>query len=461
MNVNLSTTNLREKDQAFHFHPFTDHGSLKLEERRIIVRADGVWLWDSEGNRILDGMAGLWCVNVGHGRTEIIDAVRAQMSELSYYNTFFKTSHAPVIELSEMLVDLAPPQFEMVFFGGSGSDGNDTILRMVRTYWAMLGKPEKQVFISRHNAYHGSSVVGAALGGMGGMHSQAGTLPGIEHIIQPYWLADTSGKSPDEFGLHAARALEEKIDAIGEDRIAAFIAEPIQGAGGVIIPPDSYWPEVKRILRERDILFISDEVICGFGRTGNWFGCQTFDTEPDLMTTAKGLSSGYLPIGAVMVSKKIADVFRVPGNEFNHGYTYSGHPVACAAAIANLKVIKKENLVQRVADDIGPYLQKRWRELANHPLVGEAVMIGLMGALELVPDKKNPSKRFDNEGSVGTIARDFSFANGLIMRAVRDRLIISPPLTLTHEEADALITMAKKTLDDTHHVLIKKGRMKS
>ena len=227
MNVNLSTTNLREKDQAFHFHPFTDHGSLKLEERRIIVRADGVWLWDSEGNRILDGMAGLWCVNVGHGRTEIIDAVRAQMSELSYYNTFFKTSHAPVIELSEMLVDLAPPQFEMVFFGGSGSDGNDTILRMVRTYWAMLGKPEKQVFISRHNAYHGSSVVGAALGGMGGMHSQAGTLPGIEHIIQPYWLADTSGKSPDEFGLHAARALEEKIDAIGEDRIAAFIAEPI------------------------------------------------------------------------------------------------------------------------------------------------------------------------------------------------------------------------------------------
>ena len=260
--------------------------------------------------------------------------------------------------------------------------------------------------------------------------------------------------------MHAARALEEKIDAIGEDRIAAFIAEPIQGAGGVIIPPDSYWPEVRRILKERDILFISDEVICGFGRTGNWFGCQTFDTEPDLMTTAKGLSSGYIPIGAVMVSKKIADVFRIPGNEFNHGYTYSGHPVACAAAIANLKIIRKENLVQRVSDDIGPYLQKRWRGLADHPLVGEAVMTGLMGALELVPDKKTPSTRFDNEGSVGTIARDFSFANGLIMRAVRDRLIISPPLTLTHEEADALIAMAKKTLDDTHHVLIRKGLVK-
>lgn len=461
MNVNLSTAILREKDAAFHFHPFTDNGALKLDERRIIVRGDGVWLWDSEGNRILDGMAGLWCVNVGHGRPEIIDAVRSQMSEISYYNTFFKTSHQPVIELSEMLVDLAPPQFEMVFYGTSGSDGNDTVLRMVRTYWAMMGKPEKQVIISRENAYHGSSMVGAALGGMSGMHEQAGTIPGIEHIAQPYWLADPSGMTPDEFGIHAARALEAKIDEIGEDKIAAFIAEPIQGAGGVIIPPDSYWPEVKRILKDRDILFVSDEVICGFGRTGNWFGCETFDTEPDLMTTAKGLTSGYVPLGAVMVSKKIADVFRIPGNEFNHGYTYSGHPVSCAAAIANLKIIKKEKLVSRVADDIGPYLQKKWRQLADHPLIGEAVMTGLMGALELVPDKKNPSRRFENEGVVGTIARDFSFKNGLIMRAVRDRLILSPPLTLSHEEADTLISIVRKTLDDTHHTLVKQGLMKA
>ncbi len=457
MNVNLSTNDLREKDAAYHFHPFTDHGALTLGERRIIVRGDGVWIWDSEGNRIMDGMAGLWCVNIGHGRTEITDAVRAQMGELSFYNTFFKTAHLPVIELSEMLVDLAPSQFKKVFFGSSGSDGNDTILRMVRTYWAMLGRPEKKVIISRHNAYHGSSVVGAALGGMAGMHEQAGTLPGIEHIAQPYWLADTSGMTPHEFGLYAARELERRIDLIGEDKVAAFIAEPIQGAGGVIIPPDSYWPEVKRILDERDILFISDEVICGFGRTGNWFGCQTFGTEPDLMTTAKGLSSGYLPIGAVLVSEKIADVFNVPGNEFNHGYTYSGHPVACAAAIANLKIIKSEKLVERVRDDIGPYLQSRWRKLADHPLVGEAVMTGLMGGLEMVPDKKNPSRRFPNEGSVGVIARDISINNGLIMRAVRDRLVISPPLTLTREEADELISMAIRTLDETHTKLIKLG----
>ncbi|MGB7336958.1 MAG: aspartate aminotransferase family protein [Salaquimonas sp.] len=459
MNRNLSTADLQTKDTAYHLHPFSNHSTLKAEDRRIIVRGDGVWLWDSEGNRILDGMAGLWCVNVGHGRQEIVEAVRAQMSELSYYNTFFKTTHEPVIELSEMLAEITPDQFKMAFFGTSGSDGNDTIFRMIRTYWAALGKPEKSIIISRHNAYHGSSVVGAALGGMSGMHEQGGTLPGIEHIAQPYWLADTQGMSAKEFGLYAARELERKIDLIGEENIAAFIAEPIQGAGGVIIPPDSYWPEVKRILDERDILFVSDEVICGFGRTGNWFGCETFDTKPDLMTTAKGLSSGYLPIGAVMVSDKVADAFKGPVGEFNHGYTYSGHPASCAAAVANLKIIKRENLVERVASDIGPYLQAKWRKLADHPLVGEAVMTGLMGAVEMVPDKENPSKRFADEGTVGMIARDFSISNGLIMRAVRDRLVLSPPLTISHDEADQLIEMATKTLDDTHKVLLEKGLM--
>ncbi|MGB7286077.1 MAG: aspartate aminotransferase family protein [Salaquimonas sp.] len=459
MNRNLSTVDLQTKDTAYHLHPFSNHSTLKAEDRRIIVRGDGVWLWDSEGNRILDGMAGLWCVNVGHGRQEIVEAVRAQMSELSYYNTFFKTTHEPVIELSEMLAEITPDQFKMAFFGTSGSDGNDTIFRMIRTYWAALGKPEKSIIISRHNAYHGSSVVGAALGGMSGMHEQGGTLPGIEHIAQPYWLADTQGMSAKEFGLYAARELERKIDLIGEENIAAFIAEPIQGAGGVIIPPDSYWPEVKRILDERDILFVSDEVICGFGRTGNWFGCETFDTKPDLMTTAKGLSSGYLPIGAVMVSDKVADAFKGPAGEFNHGYTYSGHPASCAAAVANLKIIKRENLVERVASDIGPYLQAKWRKLADHPLVGEAVMTGLMGAVEMVPDKENPSKRFADEGTVGMIARDFSISNGLIMRAVRDRLVLSPPLTISHDEADQLIEMATKTLDDTHKVLLEKGLM--
>ena len=459
MNVNLSTADLRQKDAAHHFHPFTDHKTLGLDERRVIVRADGVWMWDSDGNRILDGMAGLWCVNVGHGRQEIVEAVRAQMSELSYYNTFFKTTTLPAIELSEMLAEITPPQFNMAFFGSSGSDGNDTVVRMVRTYWQLLGKPEKKIILSRVNAYHGSTVAAAALGGMAGMHAQGGVIGDIDHVAQPHWFGEGQDMTPEEFGIQAARSLEAKIDELGEENVAAFIAEPIQGAGAVIVPPETYWPEVKRILKERDILFISDEVICGFGRTGSWFGCQTYDTEPDLMTMAKGLSSGYLPIGAVAISDKIADVFHTVGGEFFHGYTYSGHPACCAAAIANLKIMKREKLVERCADDIGPYLQEHWKKLGEHPLVGEAVMKGLMGAIELVPDKTDLKKRFDPAGQVGNLARDHSFNNGLVMRAVRDRLIICPPLTLSHDEADELAAMVKKTLDDTLNDLKKQGRV--
>ncbi len=339
--ANPSTEDLRALDAAHHFHPFTDHGALQPAERRVIARADGAYLWDTEGNRLLDGMAGLWCVQVGHGRQEIVEAVRAQMSELSYYNTFFKTAHGPVIELSRVLSELTPPQFNMFFYGSGGSDSNDTILRMVRTYWDILGKPEKKTVISRKNAYHGSTIAGASLGGMSYMHAQGGLpIPGIEHVDQPYWFGSDMEMSPDEFGIRAARELEKAIDEIGEDKVAAFIAEPIQGAGGVIIPPETYWPEVKRILDERDILFISDEVICGFGRTGQWFGCETYGTEPDLMAMAKGISSGYLPLGAVAVSDKVAEVFhQAAAGEFYHGYTYSGHPACCAAALANLEII--------------------------------------------------------------------------------------------------------------------------
>lgn len=451
MRVNVSSHDLKVLDHKHHLHPFTDHGALGIDERRVIARADGVWLWDTDGNRMLDGMAGLWCVNVGHGRNEIVEAVRAQMSELSYYNTFFKTTHTPVIELSQMIADLAPEHMNMVFYGGSGSDANDTIFRLVRVYWDLMGKPDKKTIISRHNAYHGSTVAGASLGGMGGMHEQGDLpVPGIHHIAQPYWFGEgmQSGMSEDEFGLWAARELARAIDEIGEDKIAAFIAEPIQGAGGVIIPPDTYWPEVSRILAERDILFVSDEVICGFGRTGEWFGSDTYGTKPDLMAIAKGMTSGYLPMGGVIVSDRIAEVLHEKGGEFYHGYTYSGHPAACAAAIANLDIMKRENLVERVRDKIGPYFRERWLALGDHPMVGEARMKGLVGALELIPDKSDLSKRFGDVGTAGTIARDHSFANGLVMRAVRDSLIISPPLVITEEETDDLIARASKTLDD-------------
>jgi putrescine aminotransferase len=454
------TSDLRARDAAHHIHPFTDTCALNREGARIITSAEGVWLTDSDGKRYLDGMAGLWCCQVGHGREEIVDAVTRQMRELEYYNTFFKTSHPPAIALAEKLAELAPAGFNRVFFTSSGSEANDTVFRMVRTYWDLEGKPGKKAIIGRWNGYHGSTLAGTSLGGMKGMHEQGDLpVPGVHHVAQPYWFGEGGDMSPDEFGLWAARELERKIDELGEDTVAAFIAEPIQGAGGVIIPPDSYWPEVARICKERDILLVADEVICGFGRLGTWFGSQYYGIEPDLMPIAKGISSGYLPIGGVLVSDRIADAFIEKGGEFYHGYTYSGHPACCAAALANLEILQREKLVERVADDIGPYLQKKWLELGEHPLVGEARMVGLVGALELVPARGDRSRAFEPVGEVGALARDTSFDNGLVMRAVRDSLIISPPLVLSHEEADDLVARAERTLDETWSALKKDGRV--
>lgn len=451
-----TTQHYRALDAAHHLHPFTDTKALNAEGPRVIVKGEGVWLTDSDGKRYLDGMAGLWCVNIGHGRPEIAAAVSAQMAEISYYNTFFKTTHPPAAELAALIAEVAPEGFERVFFCNSGSEANDTVLRMVRSYWAALGKPGKQVLICRRNAYHGSTIAAASMGGMKPMHEKIGLpIPGIHHIAQPYWFGEGGDLSPADFGLWAARELERAIEEIGEDKVAAFVAEPIQGAGGVIIPPESYWPEIARICREREILLVSDEVISGFGRLGSWFGCQHFAVMPDLMPIAKGLSSGYLPIAGVLVSDKVAAALEADG-EFHHGFTYSGHPVCCAAAIANLTIMREEKLVERVAGDIGPYLRARWLTLADHPLIGEARMAGLMGALELVSDKP-ARRRFAGNGKAGLICRDHAFKNGLVMRAVGDTMVIAPPLVLSHAEADELIRLARLTLEDTHAHLRAEG----
>jgi len=454
------TAALRAADAAHHIHPFTDTKALNAEGSRIITHADGVWLTDSDGNRILDGMAGLWCVQIGHGRQEVAEAVHRQMSELSYYNTFFKTTHPPAVALSEKLAELAPAHMNRVFYCSSGSEANDTVFRMARFYWDQMGKPEKKTIIGRWNGYHGSTLAGTSLGGMKAMHGQGDLpVPGVHHIDQPYWFGEGGDMSPEEFGIQVARKLAEKIDEIGEDKIAAFIAEPIQGAGGVIIPPETYWPEIKKILAERDILLVVDEVICGFGRLGTWFGSDYYGLEPDLMPIAKGLTSGYLPMGGVLVSDRVAEGLIDKGGEFYHGYTYSGHPACAAAALANLEIMQREKLVDYVADDIGPYLQKRWTALGDHPRVGEARMKGLMGARELVPEKGTRSTKFANEGTVGTLCRDISFNNGMVMRAVRDSMIISPPLVLSHDEADQLVAIARKTRDDTYVELKRQGKV--
>ncbi len=445
----LDTSQMQAMDAAHYLHPFTDFKQLNRKGSRIITRAEGIYLWDSDGNRILDGMAGLWCVNIGYGRKELADAAYAQMLKLPYYNSFFQTTTPPAIRLAELLSEITPAGLNHVFFTGSGSEANDTVVRMVRHYWATRGQPDKSVIISRENAYHGSTMAGASLGGMKPMHAQGGMpIPGIVHIEQPYWYENGGGLSPDEYGIKAARALETRIDELGVDRVAAFIAEPIQGAGGVIIPPDSYWPEISRICRERGILLIVDEVICGFGRTGKWFGSHTYDIQPDLMPIAKGMSSGYLPIGGVMVSDRVANVLIDQGGEFNHGFTYSGHPTCCAVAIRNIEILREEKIIDHVSNVAAPHLARRWAELADHPIVGEARSKGLVGALELVKDKEK-RERFPPLGTAGTICRDFCFENGIIMRAVRDTMIISPPLVITTEQIDDLVALARKCLDQT------------
>ncbi len=443
----------QELDRDHHLHPFTDHKDLHKKRSRIITRAEGVYIYDADGSRILDGMSGLWCVNAGYGRQEIIDAAAEQMRELPYYNNFFQCAHPPSIELAAMLKEVSQPQLNRVFFTGSGSESNDTIVRMVRTYWDLMEQPERHTIISRRNAYHGSTVAAASLGGMKPMHKQSGLpIPGIEHIEQPYWFGSDRSLSPDEFGLATARLLEAKIKEIGADKVAAFIGEPIQGAGGVIIPPDTYWPEVARICNEYGILLISDEVITGFGRLGAWFGADYFGTQPDFMPFAKGVTSGYLPLGGVLVSDRVADVLVDKAGEFAHGYTYSGHPAACAVAIANLKILQREKLVERIRDDIGPYLQSKWATLADHPLVGETRMVGLMGAFEIV-SRKEPMERFPQKRGAGVVFRDAAIAEGVCLRASGDTIICAPPFTLTHAEADELVEKARVALDVAHKAL--------
>ncbi|EKV32480.1 Omega-amino acid--pyruvate aminotransferase [Caenispirillum salinarum AK4] len=448
---NRTTAEWKKIDSAHHLHPFTDFKGLTDEGgARLIVRAEGPYLYDSEGTKILDGMAGLWCVNVGYGRKELAEAAYAQMQELPYYNTFFKTTTMPATELARQLVELTPEGLNHAFFAGSGSEANDTVIRMVRRYWALEGQPQRQVIIGRRNGYHGSTLAALSLGGMSAMHTQSGILPGFAHIEPPHWFQLGYHEDPDAFGVKAAGWLEDKIQEVGPDSVAAFIAEPIQGAGGLVYPPATYWAEIQRVCHKYGILLIVDEVICGFGRTGNWFGSQTFDIKPDLMPLAKGMSSGYQPIAAVMVGDRVADTLISKGGEFFHGYTYSGHPVACAVALENIRILRDEGIVDRVRTDTGPYFQKRLRELADHPIVGEVRGIGMIAGIELIRDKAR-HEFFDDVGKVGTIARDHSFANGLIMRAVYDTLVLSPPLILTHDHIDELVEKVRLVLDKTAH----------
>lgn len=450
---NYDVAELRRLDVAHHLAPQQDYALIRdMGGSRIIVRADGCFIHDGDGNAILDGMAGLWCVNVGYGRRALADAAHAQMLELPFYNSFFKTVAPPTVELAAKLSELLGGHFSHVFFNSSGSEAVDTLIRMARYYWQAKGQPQRSIIIARHNAYHGSTVAGASLGGMKGMQGQGGPLlPGIEHVMQPYAFDEGFGEGEESFAERAAAAIEERILAVGPENVAAFIGEPVQGAGGVIIPPKGYWPRVEAICRKYGILLCSDEVICGFGRLGDWFGFQHYGFTPDLVTMAKGLSSGYLPISAVGVADFIVETLRETRTDFLHGYTYSGHPTAAAVALANIAIIEDEGLVERTRDRTGPYLARRLRDLAAHPLVGEARSLGLIGAVEIVAEKGTNS-RFEN-GGAATLVRDICVANGLMVRAVRESIVMSPPLIISEAEIDRMVDTIGAALAEAEPIL--------
>lgn len=445
----IQTRALQDLDAAHHLHPFNDNAALAQKGTRILTRGEGCYVWDAEGNKLLDAFAGLWCVNIGYGRPELGAAAARQMTELAYYNSFFQCTTEPTIRLAAKLAELTPGDLNNAFFVNSGSEANDTILRLVRHFWAVQDQPRKTIFIGRHDGYHGTTMAGASLGGMKGMHRQGGLpIPDIHHIDPPFWFADGGELSEDEYGLVAARRLEEKILALGPERVAAFIGEPIMGAIGVYIPPRTYWPEIERICRQYDVLLVADEVICGFGRTGEWFGSQHFGIQPDVMTIAKGITSGYIPLGAAMFNDRVAGVLKAQGGELAHGATYSGHPVCAAVALENIRILQDEKIVERARDEVAPYLAQRWAELGEHRLVGQARITGLMGALELVPDKSRRAF-FPERGAVGARCRDNALRNGLILRATWDAMLLSPPLVLSRDQVDELFDKAWKALDET------------
>jgi putrescine aminotransferase len=442
------TGDLQALDGAHHVHSFTDPALIASGKTRVVVRGEGCQIWDSDGRRFLDGMAGLWCVNVGYGRQELVDAATQQMAELPFYSNHFQSTTPAMTTLAHKLSKLTPDGLDHFLFTSSGSEANDTIVRMVRYFWKLQGAPTKRTFVSRTMAYHGSTLAAASLCGMPHMHAMdGGTLPGFAHIVHPHWYALGGKLTKEEFGLQAAQALEQRILEIGPENVAAFIGEPVQGAGGVIDPPSTYWPEIQRICRKYDVLLVADEVICGFGRTGSWFGAQTYGITPDIMAMAKGLSSGYLPIASVAMNNRVFEAISA-GGHLAHGYTYSGHPVACAVALANIDIIAREGLVDRVRDDIGPYLHKALAKLTDSPIVGEVRGIGTLAALQLIKNKTT-RENFTVEEGAGIFCREVCYARGLIVRAVGQSIVLSPSLVITHVEIDEIVEKLGNALTET------------
>lgn len=442
--ASLSST-LAEIDARHHLHPFTDHAAMHRGGTHVVVSASGVYVQDAQGRKLLDGLAGLWCVNVGYGRAEIIDAVAAQLREVCFYPSFFNTTTEPAIRLAERLAKLAPDPLNHTVFSNSGSEANETALKTIRAYWRLRGQPQRTKILSRQFAYHGVTLATTSMTGLPSCTEPFGLpLPGFIHVPAPHAYAAGKENDPVGYGRWCVEETARIIDQEGAETIAAMFVEPVQGAGGVIPPPEGYLGELRALLREKGILFVADEVITAFGRLGNWFASELWKLEPDLMTLAKGLTSGYLPLGATMLSDEIADLVLRSGY-YAHGFTYSGHPTSCAAGLANIDIIENDGLIPRVLADVGPYFQGKLRTLREHPAVGEVRGHGLIGALELVP--KGGRAALTPQMMLGVKAAALAREQGVIVRGIRDILAMAPPLTITHAELDELFAGVRIALD--------------
>ncbi|MFZ4383298.1 MAG: aminotransferase, partial [Sandarakinorhabdus sp.] len=444
---------LRRLDVAHHLPAQADYGEIRdLGGSRIITRADGCQFWDIDGKAYLDGMAGLWCVDVGYGRKELADVAYEQMLELPYYNSFFKTATAPAVRLAAKIAGITGGELQHVFFNSSGSEAIDTMFRMVRHYWAVQGQPYKNIFICRRNGYHGSTVAGASLGGMSAMHAIGSLpIPGIEHVIQPYAFNEGFGEDEEAFATRCAQEVEDRILKVGAHNVAAFVGEPIQGAGGVIIPPKGYWQKIEAICRKYNVLLVADEVICGFGRTGQWFGCDTLDLAPTHAVLAKAITGGYFPLSVIAMGPQLyADLER--GSEvagtFAHAGTYAAHPVGAAAALKVMEIIERDQLVAHAAN-MGEHLARGMRRFAGHPLVGEVRSLGLAACLDFL--RRDTDDRLLNDEADASAAclavYQALLELGVVARPAGRSLVIAPPLIVKEAEVEEICARLARALE--------------
>ena len=451
---------LRQKDRDHNIHPWTDFATFKEEGSEIMAEADGVYVYNAEGERYMDGIGGLWCVNIGYGRDEMAQAIADQVRRIPYYSTFTHLTTPPAAELAAKLAEVAPASINHVFYGTGGSMANDTAIRVIHFYFNRLGRPEKKKIISRVDAYHGSTYLAMTLTGVKSNHVGFDLAPGLVHYIPaPHTYRRPDGMSVEAFCDEKVADLENKILELGPENVACFIAEPIMGGGGVIVPPPGYHARTKAVCEKYEVLYISDEVVTGFGRLGHFFASEpVFDLTPDIITSAKGLTSGYIPHSATLFSDAIYEVISVPQEEgalFTHGFTYAGHPVSCAAGLKNIEIIEREDLCGHVRE-VGPYFEARLGELLTLPLIGDVRGKQFMMCVEAVKNKET-REVFEADAKIGARITRHCQSRGLLVRPLGHMNVLSPPLTLTRAQIDTLVDILRESIIATQNDLVREN----